>query len=259
MRLPDPLALVFLGCTLVLLPVLALRSRGVLEAVGRGEASDDPTRMQLYVSALVTHAVLLALAAVTGVAQRLPLFPPVRPGPWEVGAALAALAAMLVLMQVSDLLRSPQERKEPPAAAILPRTAREWRAYGLMCLAAGVAEEAAYRGVAVALLAPALGSLPAAVLLSATAFAVSHAAQGWKSGVIVFVMALVMHALVEATKDAGGLVLAMGVHALFDLLAGLVGARQLRTGQRENSEGSPTPEDWGAAASGSDSSSGGEE
>ena len=66
--------------------------------------------------------------------------------------------------------------------------------------------------------------------ISALAFAVSHALQGWKTGIIIFAIGLTMHALVWFT---GTLVVAMVVHASYDVMAGIVGAWRVRTGQVE--------------------------
>ena len=89
-------------------------------------------------------------------------------------------------------------------------------------LAAGFAEEAAYRGLGMLVLGV-LGIQPwwSALLLSA-AFAVAHAVQGRLGVVIVFAMALVMHALVALT---GTLLIAMVVHIAYDLVAVVVTAR----------------------------------
>ena len=92
---------------------------------------------------------------------------------------------------------------------MLPRTPGEWAGYTAMCGVAGDAEEAAHRDVVVAILWHSLGSFWAAILISPIAFAVAHSVQGWKSGVIIF---------------------AMVVHALYDVIAGIVGAWRIRAG-----------------------------
>jgi hypothetical protein len=58
-----------------------------------------------------------------------------------------------------------------------------------------------------------------------TAFALAHWVQGWKSGAVIFAMALVAHALVALT---GTLVLKMIVHAVYDFVAGAQIAKQAR-------------------------------
>jgi membrane protease YdiL (CAAX protease family) len=93
---------------------------------------------------------------------------------------------------------------------------------------AGLAEEAAYRGVLVSILSYSLGSFEAACLISATIFALSHAMQGWKSGIIIFGMALSMHALASFT---GTLVIGMVVHAVYDVCAVIIAAWRIKTDQ----------------------------
>jgi membrane protease YdiL (CAAX protease family) len=83
-----------------------------------------------------------------------------------------------------------------------------------MSVIAGVSEEAAYRGVLTQVLWHELGNPWIAVFVAAIAFAIAHALQGWKSTLIIFVIACVMHALVWLT---GTLVIAMVVHATYDL------------------------------------------
>jgi hypothetical protein len=88
---------------------------------------------------------------------------------------------------------------------------------------AKVAEEIAYRGVLVALAAAVTGSLPAAVIASALAFAAVHAPQGFAGVGYVFVIALLHQALVFIS---GTLLLAIVVHFMYDVLAGLWLARK---------------------------------
>jgi membrane protease YdiL (CAAX protease family) len=92
-------------------------------------------------------------------------------------------------------------------------------------LVAGVAEEMAYRGVTMTILWYALGNPWAAALVCAVAFALAHATQGWKSGVIIFVIGLLMHGLVAIT---GTLVPAMIVHVAYNLIAGGLIVREAR-------------------------------
>jgi membrane protease YdiL (CAAX protease family) len=84
-------------------------------------------------------------------------------------------------------------------------------------LAASVAEEAAYRGVAMSILWYATGNPYLSAVLCSLAFAVAHAVQGWRSGLTIYLVALVMHGLVWFTSS---LVPAMIVHALYDFIAG---------------------------------------
>jgi membrane protease YdiL (CAAX protease family) len=94
-----------------------------------------------------------------------------------------------------------------------------------MAVGAGVAEETAYRGVGMALLASSTGSAWIAAAIMSLAFGIAHITQEWKSVWIVVVMAALMHALVAFT---GTLVVAMAVHAAYDIAAGVIGSREAR-------------------------------
>lgn len=97
---------------------------------------------------------------------------------------------------------------------LMPQTPRETATYSLLAIVAGISEEAAYRGVLMQILWYALGNPWIAMLIAAAAFAFIHLLQGWKSVLVIFVMACVMHALVWYS---GTLVIAMVVHAMYDL------------------------------------------
>ena len=118
---------------------------------------------------------------------------------------------------------------------IAPRSPREWLLWTGTVLVASVAEEAAYRGVGMSILWYALGNPYAAVAICSAAFALAHWTQGWKSAAVIFVMALVMHALVAFT---GTLILAMLVHGIYDLVAGYFIAKEAKRLQLEGREAS---------------------
>jgi membrane protease YdiL (CAAX protease family) len=93
----------------------------------------------------------------------------------------------------------------------------------LVSAGAALAEEVAYRGAFVSFALAATGSLTVAIAASAIAFAVVHAPQGLSGVGYVFVIALLHHALVLFT---GTLALAIGVHFVYDVVAGLWLARR---------------------------------
>jgi membrane protease YdiL (CAAX protease family) len=72
------------------------------------------------------------------------------------------------------------------------------------------------------LLAGLTGSLWAAALIASAVFGFSHLVQGWKSAGIVTGVALALHGLVVAS---GTLLIAIGAHFLYDLIAGLAFGR----------------------------------
>jgi membrane protease YdiL (CAAX protease family) len=143
----------------------------------------------------------------------------------EVGVGALALGVSLGLRKLSDVLWTPEERRRLIVRAMLPRTPGEWALYVAMAVLAGIAEEAAYRGVGMYVLRETIGNPWVAALILSTAFALAHLVQEWKAVALVFVMAVLMHALVELT---GTLVVAMVVHAVFDIISGVLGACEAR-------------------------------
>lgn len=227
MHSPGAIGLVYLAYALAFLPWMAFRSkRLVAPAIGAAPAA--VTRTQVYQSTLLSLVFLFAFSWFTGRSWGFEPFAADTLGAreWLVGAA--ALAIQVPLVWLNRLLRSAEERRKMVLYRLLPRTGAEWTLFVTMAIAAGIAEETAYRGAVFSLLAYALGSPYAAALISAAAFAGAHSLQGWKSAAFIFVLALMMQALVWYT---GTLVVAMTVHALFDIGAGAVGAWRTRTGQ----------------------------
>jgi membrane protease YdiL (CAAX protease family) len=181
--------------------------------------------MQLWASTLVTLGVLLVLAWRVGASFGYSIFAVPSLTLRDVLAALAALAVLLGLRVVAQRIRSKAERRTLAVYRMAPRTGREWMVWSATVVVAGVAEEAAYRGVGMSILWYAFGSPWPAVAICATAFALAHWVQGWKSAAVIFAMALVAHALVAIT---GTLVLMMIVHAVYDFIAGARIAKQAR-------------------------------
>jgi membrane protease YdiL (CAAX protease family) len=142
----------------------------------------------------------------------------------EIGIGLAAFAVLLLAIPVSQRLQPPEERRKQLIYTLAPRNAKEYAGFAALSVLAGIAEEAAYRGVAVWILAPIVGFAPA-VFLSAAAFTVAHAVQGGRSMGVIFGIALVFHATVELTNT---LVIAMAAHTAYDLVAGAVAGRRAR-------------------------------
>ncbi|MFN2564053.1 MAG: CPBP family intramembrane glutamic endopeptidase [Gemmatimonadaceae bacterium] len=199
------------------------RRRPVLDTQGSDTGAAGPTRIQLYANALLTHALLLGAAIAAARTSRVALFVPVDPRVRDLVAAVATLAAVVGVGELSWRSRSSGERERLWVRRILPRTRAERRAWVLVSAGAALAEEVAYRGAFLVFAAAATGSVPVAVLLSAAAFAAVHAPQGLAGIGYVFVIALLHQALVLFT---GTLVLAIAVHFAYDVLAGLWLARR---------------------------------
>jgi membrane protease YdiL (CAAX protease family) len=215
--------LVFAGVALPLaVGLFALSERRRADVVPHTDdpAADarGPTRIELYVQALFTHAVLFGAAVAAARAEDVVLLPRITVGPRDVAAAALTLLAVLAIGELSWRSRSPAERERLWVRRIVPHTRLERRAWILVSAGAAIAEEVAYRGVFVAFAAAVTGSLPVAVIASAVAFAVVHAPQGLAGVGYVLVIALLHQALVLVT---GTLLLAIVVHFAYDVLAGL--------------------------------------
>ena len=207
---------VFLFYLLVLLPAMAFRSARIFNA-----APDDPERRalppltEIYRNTIVVQLLLLALAWFTARTFEYRLFALPRFGTRELLAGTGALLFQLAMMYASHAVRSTEELSDMAVNRMMPKSPRERALFSVVAVAAGVAEEAAYRGVLMSIVWYATGFAWLAVLISAVAFALGHVVQGRKSMVVIFVMACSMHALVWYT---GTLVIAMAVHAIYDLL-----------------------------------------
>jgi membrane protease YdiL (CAAX protease family) len=223
MPLPGTPSLVFLGYLLGYLPWAALRSARRL----RGAATALPPRIAIWTGTLVSQGILLLIAWFAGRSFGYQPFAAPALGWRAILATAGALAVSFVLRALGRRLRNSEERRQALVFAIAPRTPTEWALWLATVLVASVAEELAYRGVAMNILWYTLGSPWPAVLLSALAFAAAHAVQGRKSALVIFGLALVAHALVALT---GTLVTAMVVHAVHDLVAGTAIAREARAG-----------------------------
>jgi membrane protease YdiL (CAAX protease family) len=210
-RAPSPLGCLFLGHLLVLLPLGGIKAR-------RLNAGPRPPITKIWTTTLVSLVVLFLIAFVTGRAFDFEAFAVPALGAREIGLGFGALALTLGVATLLRALRSEEERRLVADRSLAPRTAREWPLYVAVCVAAGISEELAYRGVGVALLTWVFeDDARPAIALSAIAFAVAHARQGVKNVLAIFAIALVFQGLVHATDT---LVIAMVVHALHDLIQG---------------------------------------
>ena len=211
----DLQSVVFVLLVLVVMPIAAVRSKSIV-AGERGHRA--PERSDILARALIVQLLLFALAFVVARHERMALWSWTGLRPVNVGVALGALALLLAVGALSWQLRTPDERRSLWMRHLLPRTAAQWALWLVVSLAAGVAEETAYRGVLVVLLASLTASFVTAVILSAIAFAIVHYPQGAKSMGWVFAIGLVMQAVVAVT---GTLYVAMGVHAVYDVTAAI--------------------------------------
>jgi len=219
----GPAGAAFLALIGLALPYGAWRSGRALRS------GDPPPRTALYLSTLAVQLVLgacaLATARLEGIAPRAGAV-----GPREL--AYGAFSLALLFATMAPVWRSAARRGDRRIALFAPREAPERTLWVAVSLCAAVAEELAWRGVG--LDSEAREELDAAVLLAAGSFGLAHLAQGGRAALVVAGWAVGAHLLVGAT---GGLAVAIGVHFLYDVVAGLACARLLRPAEAEASGG----------------------
>ena len=222
-------AILLLACLLLMLPWLAWRSAQRLRAARSGSEAPGtpplPSRSGIFIGTLILLTSLFVLAWLTGRTFGFDPFHLERFGTRELLAGGVALAGSLGLRSLSQAIRSETERRNLPAFAFMPQTPTEWSLYLATSVAAGIAEETAYRGVGMALLTWSTGSALLSAAVLSLAFGLAHLTQEWKSVGIVIAMALLMHGLVAFT---GTVVIAMVVHTAYDVIAGILGSRDAR-------------------------------
>lgn len=224
MQAPGLAGIGLLVYLLAFLPFLAWRSAVQMKAArDNPDTNPLPPLTSIYAGTILMLVVLFVLSWLVGRTFGYDPFSRPRLGARDLLAGVAALAGAFGLYGISRLVRSEAERRRSPVYQLMPRTRSEWAFYVTMCLAAGIAEETAYRGVGMAVLAWSTGSVWVAGGIMSLAFGVAHITQEWKSVWIVVAMAVMMHALVAFT---GTLVVAMAVHAVYDIIAGLMGSRE---------------------------------
>lgn len=209
----------FVVLVAVLLPIVAFRQHRALTA----GTMTAPRRPLLYASAVATHALLLAGVLATVLADDLRLFPAFQVDARNLLASAIALALGLLLLvertRVADAVARERTR------LIAPRTPREYWMFAGVAVSAGVAEQLAYRGVLFSFFLWYTGSLWGAALLAAIPFGLVHLFQGWRSAIVVTVIALRDQILVGLT---GTLVFAIAIHIIHDIVAGTVLMRRVR-------------------------------
>jgi membrane protease YdiL (CAAX protease family) len=214
----GPLALLYLLVFLFWVPSLALRSgRALKHAEARAGARALPSKTGILLQTTIM-LVLFALVSVF-VARKLeiPLFPHFE---WRPSAAGACLVVLLVMLATIPLRwRMTPDDVKRRVMLTRPQSTGDLGPWVMVSLAAGVSEEITYRGVLFSILWFVSGSAWIAAGVSAVAFAVAHATQGWRAALVILAFALAAQGVVWL---AGSLYYAMLLHFLYDVLAGLV-------------------------------------
>ena len=163
-------------------------------------------------SLLVFAGMSLVIARV----QDIALFPLVGPTLPALAAGVAFYIAAVWYMR--PRWRRAVERRARVVHLFMPSNASERFWWIAMSVFAGVGEEITWRGVQTPLLAAGLGNVWIAALLSALLFGAAHLIQGWRSCAVIVVFALAFQSIVWL---AGSLYVAMVVHVVYDITAGL--------------------------------------
>jgi len=232
--MPMPLAdAVFLVLLLLLLPAFAM-----VQAVHLGD--NVPPRMGMYVSSGASILVLAALSLIlgTGTPGLAAMGLQVAGTGWILGlAAILTGVALALLLAVRGLERTMGWGETRILLELLPRTAQERRVFAVLSFIAGIGEEIAYRGFALAWTTQLFGSPLAAVGLTSLGFGLLHAYQGVVGVVRTGLLGALYAVSVVATGNLWPAILS---HIAVDLIAGLVLADTLTgatDGHRSGSTG----------------------
>jgi membrane protease YdiL (CAAX protease family) len=230
-RVVDIQSTLYALLVVVVMPAAAVRSKAI---IGGERGRRAPDRSSILTRALLVQVVLFTISYLVARAHGMALWHWTGLHLANLAIAGGALALLLAAGSLSWHFRTPDERRALWMKHLLPVSAAQWALWLLLSLAAGVAEETAYRGVLVVILSSVTASFVVAAIVSAAAFAVVHYPQGAKSMGWVFVLGLVMQAVVAAT---GTLYVAMGVHAVYDVTAAFRAVGWMKTEEAEGAFG----------------------
>lgn len=218
----DSITPVLLLLVFVVVPILSAKTYYRFKS---GE--ELPAKDKQFVGILVSFLLLWLPAMGSANQQALELWPLRFPTAqqWLVGALV--LGAFYLWVRHS-WHRNP-EKGARHARFFLPETANQVRYWVAISLSAGIVEEYVYRGVVYAAVFSLTGKSYSAALISAAAFGGAHLYAGLRNGVWTSLVGLMLQVLVFWT---GTLYLSMAVHAIYDLIVGLVGLRMLEKNRR---------------------------
>lgn len=198
-------------------------------------------RVPAYWSSIVTlwllgtGAWLVGTRGADGSAVGLVAIPWPRGAVWSVGLAAGGLLIILLFRQVGIWTGT---EESPALRQLLPRTHEERLVFAALSVAAGLGEELAYRGYALAVLTPLVG-IPGAVIATSLVFGVLHGYQGLLGIARTGVMGAM---LAWGYLVSGSLWPAVVAHTAIDLAAGLwLGERLMPPRRGAGVPGSPRP------------------
>ena len=175
-----------------------------------------PDRLKNFKGTAITLISFGALSLLCARFNWINLFPRVLP-PWP--AILAGLAMYLAAVTaMRPYWRAAVVKRARVVHLYMPTNATERVWWIIVAILAGVTEEITWRGVQTGLAVNFFGSVWLGILCCVVSFAVAHIIQGWKSAAIISVFAVGFHTLVWLS---GSLYVAMAVHILYDVTAGI--------------------------------------
>lgn len=196
----------------VVIPLGAIRRRRHVAE----QSQLAPRHLRRYahmsLSLVVFGFISLVVAWRIGVSLFPPEFPPMTAILTGVGMYVVSVGVM------RPRWRAAIQKRSPVTELLTPSNAVERTVWILVSCLAGISEEITWRGVQVMLLADLTGQYWLAVMASAISFAIAHAVQGWRSVLVIFVLALGFQLVAWL---AGSLYVAMAFHIAYDVTAGL--------------------------------------
>jgi hypothetical protein len=211
----DAWGFLYLSLLGLLVPILAVKSNAALNA-----GMPFPSRKSLFLQTLFTLTSLLLVTLAVARTNSVTLFHPIQIRPIDLAAGGTMLAIALGSIPVRWRFTSPAQRDR--LYAMVPHHRGELLPWMVLSLVAGVSEEAAYRGMFFILFERLSHWTWLSLALSIAAFAVGHMVQGLKSVIMIALFAAGFHLLVWI---CGTLYIAMSVHVLYDLFAGVIYGR----------------------------------
>jgi len=198
----------------ILIPISAIRSKKLIES------RPLPPRRKYFVSVFIQVGCFALFSIAVAHLNRIEVFPGTVPPLRAIVAGVLFL--VLAVMFGWTTWRKAVLDRERVVALFMPTNNVERLLWIGSAALAGFGEEITWRGVQTALLTRLTGSVAVAIIIAIATFAIAHAMQGWKSVGVIAIFTAGFHALVWLS---GSLYVAMAVHFIYDLTAGLTYGR----------------------------------
>lgn len=230
---PGVILQIYAMLLLIGLPALATRDAGRVDEIERAAEF----RQAIYISVALSLLLVAAVTVGVGVWRKVPG----RELGWSVTEAApamawtggATLAGLLVIWGVSRLARRVGWSEGRIAWLLMPRSAREKRAFLVLAGVGAVCEEYVYRGFLLWLVASWSGSVGAAVVVTSVSFGLAHGYQKVPGILRATLLGALLAAPVVVT---GSLFPAVVAHFWINAAIGLGGWRWM-----VGEEGNPKP------------------